>query len=417
MNTEKKLSSNALEKYISILNKFMDNYSLRINIGILYYLFLSYSLFFQTDYFPVVEIIIAVLSIYLFIYCIYNRFNDLMTVIRSSFFRWYIVFFGYISVITLLFNASSFMVYIKTVIAISAFVFIFALLYSDRRIKDRVSLSVSIIRLTCFVMCAWMLLFEFNTLIAGERIGWSLCGQNPNNVGTLLGIYSTFMIYDFYKQGHRSSLLAYISAGLFIIATGSKKALIMLMLSFLLLLFKNGKLVRKRLFICIGALAVFLLLCLFIPVLYDLVGRRFLSLLGGMGLINFESDNSTSLRVMYTNKAIELFLKQPIFGGGFDNFRAHSGFHTYSHNNYVELLSAAGLTGTLFYYFYYAYIIKKLWVIKTVFSLMLIILICSLLITDVGSVTFSSYPMYYVILFIGYTQYSEAQIEGEHGGE
>lgn len=243
MNTEKKLSSNALEKYISILNKFMDNYSLRINIGILYYLFLSYSLFFQTDYFPVVEIIIAVLSIYLFIYCIYNRFNDLMTVIRSSFFRWYIVFFGYISVITLLFNASSFMVYIKTVIAISAFVFIFALLYSDRRIKDRVSLSVSIIRLTCFVMCAWMLLFEFNTLIAGERIGWSLCGQNPNNVGTLLGIYSTFMIYDFYKQGHRSSLLAYISAGLFIIATGSKKALIMLMLSFLLLLFKNGKLV------------------------------------------------------------------------------------------------------------------------------------------------------------------------------
>lgn len=417
MSIEKNTSINTLRKYLTVMNRFMEQYSVKINIGILYYLFLSYALFFQTDYFPIVELLIVLISVYLLAYCIYNQFENCKTIIRSSFFRWYVGFFAYTAVITLLFNSASFVVYIKTVIAISAFVFIFALIYVDERIKNKINLLIAIIRITALVMCGWMLIFEFTDLIAGERIGWSLCGQNPNNVGTLLGIYSMFMIYDFYEKKQRKSLITFILIAIFIVATGSKKALILLMISFLLLLFKDGKLVKKRLIICAGALAVFLLLCLFVPVLYDLVGRRFLSLLGGMGLIDFESDHSTSLRVMYTNKGIALFQQQPIFGGGFDNFRVNSGYHTYSHNNYVELLSATGLVGTLLYYFYYAYIIKLLWKLKTAFHFMLILLICGLLITDVGSVSFSSYPMYYTVLFIGFTQCITIKGEGDKGGE
>ena len=121
---------------------------------------------------------------------------------------------------------------------------------------------------------------------------------------------------------------------------------------------------------------------------------------GELGIIEFQSDYSSEARVEYSELAIELWKENPIIGGGYDNFKVHSGYDTYSHNNYTELLSSVGLIGLILYYAYYFLLLKKNILIKNMKSRMIVLFIIATLITDVGAVTFSIYPIYYIVLLI-----------------
>jgi len=59
---------------------------------------------------------------------------------------------------------------------------------------------------------------------------------------------------------------------------------------------------------------------------------------------------SAKIRSIMIREAIELWKKRPLIGFGPDQFSYYSMFGTYSHNNYVELLSTSGIIGTIFYY-------------------------------------------------------------------
>ena len=68
-------------------------------------------------------------------------------------------------------------------------------------------------------------------------------------------------------------------------------------------------------------------------------------------------DGSINTRLAMSNDAFVLWSKKPLFGWGADQFRYISGFGTYSHNNYLELLATVGIVGFILFYGIYIYIL------------------------------------------------------------
>jgi O-antigen ligase len=64
-------------------------------------------------------------------------------------------------------------------------------------------------------------------------------------------------------------------------------------------------------------------------------------------------DTSIIIRSQMLEDATNLWLQRPFTGWGLDQFRVVSGWGTYSHDNYVELLANGGLVGLLLYFMVY----------------------------------------------------------------
>jgi O-antigen ligase len=61
-------------------------------------------------------------------------------------------------------------------------------------------------------------------------------------------------------------------------------------------------------------------------------------------------DGSRDERLLMIGRGLELWQESPIWGHGTAQFTAMSGYGTYSHNNYVELLANFGLVGFITFY-------------------------------------------------------------------
>ena len=385
------------------IKEFFDEKYIIVNKCIIYFLILSMSLFLSTDFFPIIEVCLVIVAIYLLFYCYMKKFKPIVDFIKSPFFIWYILFWLFVAIVTFLRNEGQLIGLIKTIIVFTSYIFGFGILYIDEKVKEKLNIYNMMEEIAVF-LSIWILIWDFQLLIQGKRIGYSVMIGNPNAAGTLLSIYIFFIVYKTNQSANKKELIKHILALILcffvILMTGSKKSIIMTAISFLLFLFKNGKFIWKRLiyFCIIGVIVA--VSCFAIPVLYQNVGRRFLSLFGELGIIEFQSDYSSEARVEYSELALELWRKNPIIGGGYDNFRVNSGYDTYSHNNYTELLSDVGLVGLIIYYAYYIILLKKNIRIRNIKSIMSVLFIIATLITDVGAVTFSIYPTYYIMLII-----------------
>jgi O-antigen ligase len=91
--------------------------------------------------------------------------------------------------------------------------------------------------------------------------------------------------------------------------------------------------------------------------LYLVIGKRVESLV--QGLDGGTTDSSTSTRFDMISTGLQYFIQKPFFGYGLGNYRFISGYNTYSHNNYTELLVSFGLFGTVLYYSMHLYILGK----------------------------------------------------------
>lgn len=391
-----------------IKNIFDEKYVLFNKIAI-YFLLLSMSLFLSTDFFPIIEIALVILGIYVLFFCILKKFNPILQFIKSSFFIWYVVFWLFVIIMTYIQNTQELVELLKTVVVFTTYIFGFGILYSDDKIKEKLKIS-NMMEIIAVLLSIWILIFEFPLLIQGERIGYSVMVGNPNSAGCLLSTYIFFIVYQTIKaekKGKIIHILALILCFAVILATGSKKAIIMSAIALIPFLFKDAHIVPKRVLYFVIIAIISITACFTIPGLYDNVGRRFLSLFGELGIINFQTDYSSELRMEYMEAAIELWKKNPITGGGYNNFRLNSGYNTYSHNNYTELLTTVGLIGTIFYYGYYLFLLKKNIPTKNMKSIMYVLFIIATIISDVGAVTFSIYPLFYIILFLIETHVKE----------
>lgn len=142
------------------------------------------------------------------------------------------------------------------------------------------------------------------------------------------------------------------------ILAGTRKAIMALILGvFLYICMNSPKKIVKNILIGVFALLAAYICLLKIPALYRTIGYRIESLfqlLTGRG----EGGASEQSRVDFMLLGWSKFLQSPIWGHGANCFQYFEGsYGTYSHNNFIELLSGTGLLGTISFYSMYFYTI------------------------------------------------------------
>jgi len=182
---------------------------------------------------------------------------------------------------------------------------------------------------------------------------------NVNAIGLILGIGLTFVVYFIIEENKLVYLISIISILPTILLTGSRKSFLFVFMNILIVLFlKNKDNWKKILKFIISASIIILLgyyLTFNIPIFYEILGERI------KNLFNFFSHEGTSegsinTRWIMIKFGYEIFKKRPLFGYGIGNFAVAyaqkiGGVFTYSHNNFIELLTGIGIFGTIIYYY------------------------------------------------------------------
>ena len=269
--------------------------------------------------------------------------------------------------------------------------------------------------LIALLVMALYILFTLDLSQLGEdRIGVDTHGEywNANDLGLKLCVglaISLYFAFKYKKNWQRILFLAVaVLFGYLALYTGSRKVLIMIMLTLILLFWLKAKRHRITAFLIAIACAVGLyILVMNVEPLYNVLGWRVEEMLNGL-LYGGTNEGSFNLRNQMIEKGWGYFLERPIFGHGINNFRvlhgAETNFSTYAHNNFIEILVSGGIVGFVIYYSIYAYLLIKLF--KPTFKereLLSIILFSSNIILLVLQVALVSYydTMCNCLLMIG----------------
>lgn len=178
---------------------------------------------------------------------------------------------------------------------------------------------------------------------------------NANALAILLS-FVAFSVYFLVPQRHllKNSFVFFLLFFVFFY-TGSRKGLLLVgMISFFIgidyLMWQRVKTYSQRFMIIILSLIIALGFCA--KRLSD-ISNDVMSVQRAEALLRGEDRWSAQTRYSMIGEGIELWLERPIFGWGGGGFSIKSGFRTYSHNNYVELLSNYGFIGLCLYYIFY----------------------------------------------------------------
>ena len=239
--------------------------------------------------------------------------------------------------------------------------------------------------------------------------------SNVNSIAMIISVAIIAFVYKvlFEKMGIFSTgLCSCLSIfGIIVIAaTGSRKALVMLMLGGFLLFsirFKSNYFLLTLLkILAIILIMYFALLQLRnIEMFKGIVDRMdgLVALVTGKGAV----DTSTSVRAEFITIGIEQFKKNPILGYGMGNsgkvlVNAIGGKETYFHNNYVELLVCGGLIGTIIYYMIWLKPIKEILIYRKydTTAILSIIMAAILLVMDYGVVSYFDKLNYFYIMIM-----------------
>lgn len=245
-------------------------------------------------------------------------------------------------------------------------------------------------------------------------MGSHFSGANQNSVAFLAFCAELFAFYEFYSKGKKRYILLVALFVIFVVMSGSRKALFASVAGPLLFVFfsiyKRNYLFRILL---IAGLAVFVVFVIMNDAnAYNSIGKRFESMLEFW----FEDrshkvDNSLYMRSYYIQLAQEMFGESPLIGKGMGNFaKIIDEFYdlqgVYSHNNYWQILSELGIIGFFIYYSMYAFIIIKLIkntvVHKSRLSLLFLTFMLLLVVLETGFVTYNS-KMPHIVIAIAYT--------------
>lgn len=194
---------------------------------------------------------------------------------------------------------------------------------------------------------------------AGRESGNHI-GMNLNSLGFECA-YGVIACFFNYKKTHRRKYVwAALYLAFFILLTGSRSALAFPIIAIgVWSVFSSPRIIPKFALISIVSI-ILIVLVIKIDLFYNLIGYRVESLLYGFMGDEDIADSSANTRLMFIELGWEKFSENPWLGFGLSTFGVLTGFDTYAHNNYVELLVGVGIVGTLIYYFYHLFLLFKL---------------------------------------------------------
>ncbi|SMP65524.1 O-Antigen ligase [Sphaerochaeta associata] len=239
------------------------------------------------------------------------------------------------------------------------------------------------------------------------RAGSSI-GYNANEFGFIFAYGTTVLSYLFLENRKKIYLPIIVVFSILCLLSGSRTALAVMLISFSIQIIghytQQGDILKfiKGIFFLGVILILLIILITQNEVLYDILGRRvvtfFESLTG-----RETSEGSTLIRLSMISDALDLFVKKPLLGSGLNTFRIYSGYGTYSHNNYTELLVSIGLVGIFIYYSLFIWLlIKVIRLYKTTKEgkyICVVALVFAALIGDLGTVSYYSESLYVIWLF------------------
>lgn len=227
-----------------------------------------------------------------------------------------------------------------------------------RRVQNIFILSV--------VYMAFKILFSVpaSQLFSRHLGNYDITGHNVNFTAFYFAITLMILFHRFYTEKRLSMIALFLFLTFMLLLTSSRKAVLMLILGIFLMIFfdRTRKHRFLKLFVAVVVLAVFIYIIFTNDNLYRAIGWKFDSMLNF--LENKTGDNSLYERKFFREYALELFYRNPVLGVGLNNFSKYLGNvftrSTYSHNNWLEMLSCLGILGFAAYYWFYGYLIVKL---------------------------------------------------------
>lgn len=264
-----------------------------------------------------------------------------------------------------------------------------------------------------------------HTIILKSRVSNDLINANTLGLCAAQSIILTiyYMIYE--KK--------YLLVGLTIpslmvmVASGSKKAFILLLGSIVLMYIlksnKKKEIQRKKIIITLALLFLATLVISTLPI-FDGIVDRFEKLFLALSSSGY-GDSSSLERINLIKIGWKLFLDNPIVGVGINNPQLYTypiygikGY--YLHNNYIEILAGSGILGFVAYYWIYVFLIKryikymdltdKYFIIAFVFMIMFLLL-------DMGQVTYERKFTYFYLIFFYKTIELMIKKEGSENSE
>lgn len=190
------------------------------------------------------------------------------------------------------------------------------------------------------------------------RLG-SILG-NVNAIGVIIGISFIFSIYlVIYEKKYINIFYGFLMLPT-IILTGSRKAILIVMVSMLIIIYLKYRksLIKKIKFIILSIIIVliFYYLVFNIPIFHSILGRRFENMFNFLGEVG-TNEGSILIRNYMVKFGLEMLASRPILGYGINNYRVllenSIGVRKYAHNNYIELLVGTGIIGTAIFYSMY----------------------------------------------------------------
>jgi len=284
----------------------------------------------------------------------------------------WLLFFGGYSLLTVVWSGNTSYA-VSTNVSIIQRIVLAICVYIIADSKERVRAVIQCIFLGgIFVLAYMFVVYGFSGIVkylnseSGIRLGTEI--TNVNTIGsslTMAGISAWFFLFR--AKRRILYLLSFLIFFLFIIASGSRTALLGLAIGMVSVSYFSSK--KAKIFKVL--LAVLALIALYfvikkmgwMPRIVERFDAAFASIFGGE-----EFKGSARSRIEFAEYGIGKIVKNPLFGYGAGQFRYYMGIERgmaySSHNNYIEVLFSYGLIGLVAWYGMFAYCIKKLWKVR-----------------------------------------------------
>ncbi|MCM1450212.1 MAG: O-antigen ligase family protein [Clostridiales bacterium] len=286
----------------------------------------------------------------------------------------------------------------------------FSLLYAIYY-KSEIDRLLRIVMWAGFVLSIYSIIFYGisglqSTLEAGGRLENDFA--NVNEIGMTCSIAIIIAAYLNKKRKSLVELFLCIPSILIVAGSGSRKALVMLILGLIFIFVYQGdkktKGINKYVNVICSIIVVSLILMVIMQtnIFSGTMDRMdgFIASLTGEG----EVDSSTKLRELYRMLGFKQLTETPILGMGMGN--AHflaiwaSGHDCYLHCNYAELAANGGIVGLILYYWIYVVLLRKEYNFIRInrFAPVILLLIIMRLVMDWGAVSYYSKSTYFMLM-------------------
>lgn len=200
-------------------------------------------------------------------------------------------------------------------------------------------------------------------------LGIKIGNINSTFIGQLAGIALFFSVLIYWKQKRKVSIIYFIFFTFVIVISGTRKMLIMVPITMVLITFileENNKNLKKIAKVLGAVIIIYFsyIIIINIPIFYNSIGYRIENM---VDLFKEGSTDEASLntRMRLIEKGKLAFNQRKILGWGLDNFKyvINNGGY-YAHNNFVEILVSGGIIGFIIYYLKYVYVLIVLLVTR-----------------------------------------------------